>query len=330
MPEILLGHWIAFGVGVVVMLVLDLMVFHRQSHEPTLRESAGWTAFWIAMAFVFNGLLFWWLGPTAGGAFLHGYVVEKSLSLDNIFVFIVIFKFFGVPLKYQYRVLFWGVLGAIVMRLAFIAGVVAVMHYVDWLLWVFGAFLIYTGVKLAFHKDEDIHPEKNILLKLTRRYFRVTGASHGQQFFARENGVLCVTPLFLVLLVVESSDLIFAIDSVPAIIGVVNDWGIPAGSTFTFIAFTSNVFAILGLRALYFLLAGVMGMFRYLSLGLSGVLAFVGFKMVADYWVPRLLEMEEFHLMPGWASMLVIFGILGVAIVASIIAERREKRIEEV
>ena len=326
MPENLLNvelwHWLAFAGLVVALLTLDLVVFHRRVHTPTLWESFGWTVFWIGLALVFNGFVWWWGwiedgNSEAGIKFLTGFLVEKSLSMDNLFVFVVIFRFFRVPLKYQYRVLFWGVLGAIVMRLIFILAGVSLVAAFDWLLVVFGAFLVYTGARLALHKSGDVHPEKNIVLRTARKYFRVTHDDHGQSFFARENGRLCVTPMFLVLLVIESSDVLFAVDSVPAIIGITKD---------PYIVFTSNVFAILGLRALYFLLAGVIERFRYLHYGLSAVLVFIGLKMIAEYGAEHWFNHK--HLIPHWISLLVVAGLLAVSIVVSIVATRREQNAE--
>jgi len=308
-------HWVAFGGLVVFLLALDLLVFHRHDHKPSLRESAAFTVFWIAMGLAFNGLVWWWgvaegHGSEPGVTFLAGYLVEKSLSMDNIFVFVVIFRFFNVPLMYQYRVLFWGILGAIVMRLVFVLAGAALIAKFHWVLAVFGVFLVYTAYKLARHSGAEVHPENNIVLRTARRFFRVTKGDHhqhGHHFFVRENGLWCVTPMFLVLLVIESTDVLFAVDSVPAIFGITKD---------IFIIFTSNIFAILGLRALYFLLAGVIEMFRYLHFGLAAVLGFVGLKMIVEYW----LDVK----VPSWASLLVIAGLLAVSVVASVIATSRE------
>lgn len=310
-------HWVAFGVLVVVLLVLDLKVFHRRVHSPTFRESLGWSVFWIVLALIFNGFVWWWgwvaHGTSdAGMTFLIGYLVEKSLSMDNLFVFAVIFRFFGVHLKYQYRVLFWGILGAIVLRLIFILAGVELIKRFDWLLWVFGAILLYSGVKLALAGDEDVDPERNFVLRVARRVMRISREDHGHHFFVRENGLFCITPLFLVLLVVESTDVLFAIDSVPAIIGITRD---------AFIVFTSNIFAILGLRALYFLLAGVMDRFEYLHYGLSGVLVFIGGKMIGEYWIPH----RGAHLIPHWVSLSVIGGLLAISILASLAVARHNR-----
>jgi tellurite resistance protein TerC len=302
-------------------LVLDLLVFHRHDHTPSLKESTAFTIFWIAVGLAFNALVWWWGWKEtgtheAGIKFLTGYVIEKSLSMDNIFVFVVIFKFFHIPMMYQYRVLFWGILGAIVMRLVFILGGVELFHRFDWVAPLFGAFLVYTAYKLCVHTTTDVHPERNIVLRLARRFFPVTKGDHhqhGHHFFVREGGRWCMTPMFLVLLVIESTDVVFAIDSVPAIIGVTHD---------RFIAFTSNIFAILGLRALYFLLAGVVEMFCYLHYGLAAVLAFVGFKMLGDYFV---VHEEGSHLISPAMSLAIIAVLLSVSIIASIIATRGSK-----
>ena len=309
-------HWLGFGALVVVLLTLDLMVFHRHDHNPTFRESLGFTIFWIVLGLIFNSVIWWWgiregLGHDPGVNFLSGYIVEKALSMDNIFVFVVIFRFFGVPLMYQYRVLFWGILGAVFMRLAFILAGAALIEQWSGVLWLFGVFLVYTAYKLAQHGGEDVHPEKNLVLKIARRLFRVTRGDHhqhGHRFFAREDGRWCLTPMFLVLLVIESSDVLFAVDSVPAIFGITLD---------TFIIFTSNVFAILGLRALFFLLAGVVDRFCYIHYGLAGVLAFVGLKMIVAYWA-------HFEVSP-WASLLVIAALLALSIVASLAVSPREE-----
>lgn len=307
-PQPTIWHWLAFGLLVIVLLVLDLFVFHRESHEPTLRESAVWTVVWCAVALAFNILIWVWRGPNVGIEFLTGYLVEWSLSMDNVFVFAVIFNFFAVPLKYQYRVLFWGILGAIIMRLTFILLGTALLHQFEWVLWIFGAFLIYTGIKLAMHSDSDVNPEKNLLMRAARRVFPVSTEEQGNRFFVRENDRLCITPLFLVLLVVESTDVLFAVDSVPAIFGVTKD---------PFTVFTSNIFAILGLRALYFLLAGVMDLFRYLNYGLAAVLVFVGLKMVLEFWLGRQLVSPP-------VSLVIILSLLGISIAASLVAKRRE------
>lgn len=320
-------HWLAFGALVAVLLALDLTVFHRQSHEPTLRESAFWTCFWSALALAFNGLVWWWLGGKAALEFLTGYLVEWSLSMDNVFVFAVVFGYFGVPLKYQYRVLFWGILGAVIMRLTFVLLGAELVERFKWIMWVFGGFLVYTGVKLAFG-DEDHEPGDNALIRFFRRVIPVTNTPAGDRFFVREGGRLMATPLFLVLLIVESTDVLFAVDSVPAILGVVEK-GTPY---MRFIAFTSNVFAILGLRALYFLLAGVMGLFRFLNYGLSAVLVFVGLKMIAEAarhneWLAARGGWDAHaagHLVHPAVSLVVIVLLIGASVAASLLFPERQ------
>jgi len=321
-----MSHWIAFAVFVTVMLVLDLTVFHKQSHEPSLRESAFWTLFWSALALAFNGLVWWWLGGQPAIEFLTGYLVEWSLSMDNVFVFAVVFAYFGVPLKYQYRVLFWGILGAVIMRLTFVLLGAELVERYKWVMWLFGGFLVYTGIKLALG-DGDHEAGENGLVRFFRRFIPVSKEPAGDRFFVRENGRLMATPLFLVLLVVESTDVLFAVDSVPAILGVVTP-----GSSMRFIAFTSNVFAILGLRALYFLLAGVMDLFRFLNYGLSAVLVFVGCKMIAEAarhneWLAAQGGWDAHakgHLIHPAVSLLVIVTLIGTSVAASLaFPERR-------
>jgi tellurite resistance protein TerC len=305
-------HWVAFCAGTLILLLLDMFVFHRDSHEPSLRESAMWTLFWCSLAIVFNLWLWWWAeriqppGAPHAILFFTGYLVEWSLSMDNVFVFVVIFAYFGVPLKYQYRVLFWGVIGAIALRLTFIL-VAKQLINIPYVLEIFGVFLIYTGIKLARAHGSETHPDQNVVLRLARKRLRVAPGSHGEKFFVRINGERFVTSLFLVLIVIETTDVLFALDSVPAIFAITQD---------PFIVFTSNVFAIMGLRALYFLLAGVMNLFRYLNYGLSAILIFIGLKMLVHHWWE----------IPPWQSLLVIVFLLGASIVASLIAARREKQ----
>jgi tellurite resistance protein TerC len=306
--EVPAGYWVAFCIGMAVLLMLDMFVFHRHAHDPTLRESALWTLFWCSLALVFNAGVWSWAGQRHAIEFFTGYLVEWSLSMDNVFVFVIIFSFFGVPLKYQYRVLFWGILGAIVMRLTFILIANQLIH-IKYVLEAFGLFLIYTGIKLGSARGADPNPDQNIVLRFARTYLRVAQGTHGDKFFVRQDGKLFVTSLFLVLLVIESTDVVFAIDSVPAIFGITK---VP------FIVFTSNVFAIMGLRALYFLLAGVMNLFRYLNYGLSAILVFIGVKMVLHQWWE----------LPHWASLLVIALLLSLSIIASLMAARRERSAE--
>ncbi|HMO58264.1 MAG TPA: TerC family protein [Roseiflexaceae bacterium] len=308
--------WVVFNLFVLAMLALDLGVFHRDAHEVSIKEAGIWSVVWISLALVFNtGIFFFWeqLVPgsdytsrEAGLAFLTGYLIEKSLSIDNIFVFVLIFSYFAVPAKYQHRVLFWGILGALVMRGVMIGLGAALIKEFHWIIWIFGGFLIFTGIRMAFHKNEEIHPEQNPLIRLFRRFVPVTENYEGQRFFTRRNGVLMATPLFLVLLMVEFTDLIFAVDSIPAIFAVTNN---------AFIVYTSNVFAILGLRSLYFVLGGMVSKFHYLSLGLAFVLSFVGVKMLLPD-VSQAISGTAYKI-PTEISLLVVITIIGIAIIAS-------------
>ena len=314
--------WVGFNLFVLAMLALDLGVFHRKAHAVSLKEATVWSVVWISLAMLFNvGIYLFWdtLAPSsaysngdAALAFFTGYLIEKSLSVDNIFVFVLIFTYFSVPPQYQHRVLFWGILGALVMRAALILVGAALIKEFHWIIWIFGAFLIFTGVKMAFHKNEEVHPESNPLIRLFRRIMPVTAEYQGSRFFVRQAGKLMATPLFLVLLMVESTDLVFAVDSIPAIFAVSQD---------PFIVYTSNVFAILGLRSLYFLLAGVMDKFYYLKLGLSVVLTFVGVKMLMPDL--SLLLTGVSYKIPTAVSLGVVAGILAVAVVASLLRARR-------
>jgi tellurite resistance protein TerC len=301
--------WVGFNLFVLAMLALDLGVFHRKSHVVSGREALTWSLVWISLSLVFNAAIyFFWdrLNPgssytnsEAALAFLTGYLIEKSLSVDNIFVFILIFSFFAVPLAYQHRVLFWGILGALVMRgILIVVGAVLIKEF-HWIIYIFGAFLIFTGIRMARHQDNEVHPDQNPVVKFFRRFMPVAEKAEQGKFFVRQAGRLMATPLFLVLLVVESTDLVFAVDSIPAIFAVTED---------PFIVYTSNVFAILGLRALYFLLANVMDKFQYLKLGLSAVLTFVGIKMV----------IMDFYKIPIGVSLGVVAGILTISILASL------------
>ncbi len=311
MIEPALWHWIAFVGFVLAMLVLDLLVLSRVGREPTFRESLAWTMFWTGLAIAFDGLIWYSAGTEAAVRFLTGYLIEWSLSLDNVFVFLVIFAYFRVPREHQHWVLFWGILGAIVMRLVFVLAGMELIAAAEWVLPLLGVLIVYLGVKLAIHKELDVHPEKNIVLRLARKTFRVVEDGYGSRFFMRDAaGRWAVTPLLLVLLVIESADLVFALDSVPAIFGITRD---------PFIVFSSNILAILGLRALYFLLAGMIDRFRYINYGISAVLVFVGVKMVAEYAAKHLGWIKADHeLVPYWASLVVIACCLAVAIVASL------------
>ena len=298
--EIHLIHWIAFVAFVILLLALDLGVFHRKSHEVKIKEALIWSAVWIGLALVFNYLVYIYMGKVKALEFLTGYLIEKSLSVDNLFVFIILFSYFNVEPKYQHKVLFWGILGALVMRAIFIFAGVALLNSFHWLIYIFGGFLIFTGIKMLSPGENQVDPDKNPLVKLFRRFFPVTPEMHGSRFFIRQNKKLFATPLFIVLLIVEFTDLIFAVDSIPAILAISND---------TFIIFTSNVFAILGLRALYFALAGITQYFVYLKYGLAAILAFVGTKMV----------ISGYYKFPITWSLMIIFGILIVSVLASLL-----------
>lgn len=291
--------WACFLGFILVMLALDLGVFHRKSHEVKIKEALIWSAVWISLALLFNYGIYVFMGKEKAIEFLTGYVIEKSLSIDNLFVFIMLFTYFNVEAKYQHKILFWGILGALVMRAIFIFSGVALINKFHWIIYVFGVILIYTGFKMLFHKDEKIEPDKNPLVRLFKKFFPVTEEPHGGNFFIKLNERRFATSLFVVLLIVEFTDLIFAVDSIPAILAITND---------TFIIFTSNVFAILGLRALYFALAGITKYFHYLKYGLSAILVFVGVKMT----------IVDFYKIPITYSLLVIIGILLTSVLISV------------
>ncbi|GCE46633.1 tellurite resistance protein TerC [Thermosporothrix hazakensis] len=297
--------WIGFHIFVLIMLALDLGVFQRKSHAVSVKEGLIWSGVWIALALLFNLGLYFWRGSEAAIQFFTGYLIEKSLSVDNIFVFVLIFSAFQVPARYQHKVLFWGVLGALVMRGILIGVGTALLHQFHWIIYIFGAFLIFTGIRMALQREEDnVHPEKNPILKLVRKIFPVTENYVEGKFIVKQSGKWLITPLLLVLVFVETTDLIFAVDSIPAIFAVTLD---------PFIVYTSNIFAILGLRSLYFVLAGVVDKFHYLKLGLSVILVYVGLKMVL---------IDIFHI-PTLLSLGVIALILCGAIVASLIRDKR-------
>jgi tellurite resistance protein TerC len=298
--------WIGFNVFVLAMLALDLGVFHRKAHAVKVREAVLWSVVWIALAGAFNVVLYFGFGGERALEFLTGYLIEKSLSIDNLFVFLIIFSYFRVPAEFQHRVLFWGVLGALVMRAAFIAGGVALIERFHWIMYIFGGFLILTGIKMSQHKDRELHPDRNPVVRLTRRFFSISSNYHGQSLFARENGRRVATPLFMVLLVIETTDLIFAVDSIPAILAISRD---------PFIVYTSNVFAILGLRSLYFALAGIMQMFHFIHYGLSAILVFVGSKML----------LSDIYKIPIAISLGLIAAIIAVSIIASILWPQRSE-----
>jgi len=302
--EVTVWVWVGFVAFVLAMLALDLGVFNRKSHAISMKEAGIWTAVWISLALIFNVVIYFWQGQTPALEFLTGYLIEKALSVDNLFVFALIFTMFAVPGKFQRRVLFWGVLGALIMRGIFIAAGAALLERFHWLIYVMGAFLIFTGIKLALQKETEIHPDRNPLVRLVSKFFPVTKTYHGESFFVRINGALAATPLFIVLLIVESTDVVFAVDSIPAIFAVTRD---------PFIVYTSNVFAILGLRSLYFLLAGALDKFHYLKPALAVILSFVGLKML----------ISNFYKIPVGVSLGVIATLLIVAVVASLVRVRR-------
>lgn len=291
--------WVLFNAFVLVMLALDLGVFHRKSHEVSVKEALIWTFVWIFLALVFNAILYFWRGQQQALEFFTGYLVEKALSVDNIFVFIMIFTYFQVPAQYQHKVLFWGILGALIMRVIFIFAGVALLEKFHFTIYIFGALLIFTGIKMFNHSNAQIHPEKNPVIRFFRKLMPVTPALHGDRFFTKIDGKRYATPLFLVLLLVETTDLIFAVDSIPAILAITQD---------QFIVYTSNVFAILGLRSLYFALSGIVHRFWLLSYGLAVVLVFVGVKMM----------LIDFYKIPIEWSLLFIASVITASVILSL------------
>ena len=296
--------WVGFNIFVLAMLAVDLFVFHREAHEVRLAEAAGWSILWVALALIFGAGVYAFMGRDAGLEYFAGYLIEKALSVDNIFVFVLIFSVFRVPLQYQHRVLFWGILGALVMRGAMIAAGAYLIQHFHWVIYVFGAFLVFTGIRMATQGEHGIDPDSNPVIRMLRRLVPVTAVYHGQKFFVRDNvdgrSRLVATPLLVVLTLVETTDLIFAVDSIPAIFAITQD---------PFIVYTSNVFAILGLRALYFLLADVIYRFHYLKVGLSAVLVFVGAKML----------LADIYTIPIALSLAVVAFVLAASVVASLL-----------
>jgi tellurite resistance protein TerC len=302
--EIAIWKWAIFNAVVLALLLLDLGVLRRRSHDVKLKEALCWSAFWILLAMAFCGGI-WYFNDRVNDThlaleFLTGYLTEYALSVDNIFVFILIFTYFRVAPEHRHKVLFWGIMGALVMRAAMIYAGVALIHRFEWIIYIFGAFLLFTGIKMAFHDDDDIDPGENPIVKHFKKFMPVTPDYRGNAFFVVENGKRYATPLFIVLLVIESSDLIFAVDSIPAILGISKD---------PFVVYTSNVFAILGLRSLYFALAGIMDLFHYLKYALSFILSFVGVKMLIEHW----------YQIPVPVSLGVIVCALLSSIVASLL-----------
>jgi len=295
--------WIGFILLVFLMLALDLGVFHRKAHIIKIKEALFLSVFWISIAIMFNIGIYFFLGQQRALEFMTGYVIEKALSVDNLFVFLMIFSYFHVSSIYQHKILFWGILGALVMRAIFIATGITLIEKFHEIIYIFGAFLIITGIKMAIHGDKKIEPEKNPVLKYLRKIIPVTESYDGDNFFVKRGTKYLATPLFIVLVVVESTDVLFAVDSIPAVLAITTD---------PFIVYTSNVFAILGLRALYFALAGIMPMFYYLNYGLSAILAFVGTKML----------ISDFYKVPTMISLSIVAGILVTAVILSIVRAR--------
>lgn len=296
--------WIGFNALVIVLLALDLGVFHRISHAVSVKEGVIWSCVWIALALLFNLGLYFVSGPEMGLQFLTGYLIEKSLSVDNIFIFVLIFSYFNVPAIYQHRILFWGILGALIMRGALILLGAALLSAFHWIFYLFGGFLVLTGIRMAFRKTEQIEPDKNPIVRLVRRMVPVTEDYEGKRFMVRRANRVMVTPLLLTLIIVEATDLVFALDSIPAIFAITQN---------PFIVYTSNVFAILGLRSLYFVFAGVMGKFHYLKAGLAVILVGVGVKMLVS---------DVVHI-PVWVSLAFIAFVLTLSIIASLLRTRR-------
>ena len=301
----MLFFWILFNVFVLAMLALDLGVFNRRAHSVTFREALGWSAVWMALAAGFAVLVYFWHGRAASLEFATGYLIELSLSVDNLFVFLVVFRYFRVPAELQHRVLFWGILGALITRGAFILAGVGLIQRFHWLIYVFGALLVYSGIKLLRQSDEDINPEKNPLLRLFRQWMPVTDDYVGERFWVRQPG-LYATPLVVVLLVVETTDIVFAVDSIPAVLAITLN---------AFIVYTSNVFAIVGLRSMYFAVAGMMDLFEYLHYGLSLVLVLVGAKMLVSHY----------YTVPTAVALGTVAGVIAISVVASVVWPRKAK-----
>jgi tellurite resistance protein TerC len=303
--EVSIFFWIGFHVLIFLMLALDLGIFNKKAHKVPVKEALKWSATWIMLALLFSVFVFYEFGKTRALEFITGYVIEYSLSVDNIFVFILIFSYFAVKDEYQHRILFWGILGALVLRGIFIFAGVALIHKFQWIIILFGGFLVFTGIKMMFQKETQVDPGKNPVFRFFRKILPVSEDSHGGRFFIKQDHKTYATPLFLVLLVIESSDLLFAVDSIPAILAISQE---------TFIVYTSNIFAILGLRSLYFAVAGLMGYFRYLKVGLSFILTFVGLKMLASFFNVEI---------PILFSLAVIISILLISILASLLIKKK-------
>lgn len=303
--------WVIFNAFVLAMLILDLFVLNRKSEVVKVKEALWWSAFWISLALLFNiGIWIWHpRGEEAALEFLTGYLIEESLSVDNLFVFMMIFTFFRVPQQYQRKVLFWGIIGALVLRAAFIVVGVSLLQKFGWIKFILGAFLVFTGIKMVTSQDEEINPSKNPIIKLINKIIPVTKQYHGDKFFVKIRKVWFATPLFIVVLVVETTDVIFALDSIPAILAITDD---------AFILYTSNVFALMGLRSLYFALAGIMQLFHYIHYGLAVILSFIGVKLVIEHWY----KIDTVY------SLIIVGGILALSVVLSLIFPQK-KELEE-
>jgi tellurite resistance protein TerC len=301
--------FVAFNIFVIVLLMVDLKVFHRRAHQVSIREALLWSVVWIVLSLLFNAVVYFWYGHEAALQFFTGYLIEKSLSVDNLFVFLVIFSYFKVPAHYQHTVLYWGILGALVMRGLLIVLGVTIINEFHWVIYLLGAFLVFTGVRMAIQKEElDVQPERNIVVRIFKRFIPVTAGYHDTKFIVQVDGRRVATLLLVVLIVVETTDLLFAVDSIPAIFAI---------STDPFIVYTSNVFAILGLRALYFALAGMMHLFRFLKIGLSIVLTFVGLKMIFDSIFPIAIGV----------SLAIVATVLAMSVIFSILIKPTESRL---
>lgn len=298
--------WVGFNAFIIAMLIVDLGLFNRQAHRISYKEAAIWSCVWITLSGIFSGFVFWHMGTEDGVNFVLGYIVEKSLSVDNLFVILLIFSYFKVPARYQHRVLFWGVLGALVMRGVMIVLGTALINRFHWIMYIFGVFLIYTGVKMALQKEQDVHPEENPIVRFVTRFIPISRHYEDEKFFTRINGRLSGTLLLLVLIIVEVTDLVFAVDSIPAIFGITTD---------SFIVYTSNVFAILGLRSLYFLLAGVVEKFHYLKFGLAIVLSLIGVKMLGEGYLLPYIGKQSLTVV----SLVIVAMVLGASVAASAI-----------
>lgn len=291
--------WTVFNIFIIAMLIIDLAVFHKKDHEESIKEALIWTGVWIVLSLIFGAGVYYYMGSQTALDYYTGYLIEKSLSVDNIFVFLLVFNYFKVPAKYQHKVLFWGIFGALVMRFVFIFTGVALLERFHWIIYIFGGFLVYTGIKLAMEKDKEVQPDQNPVLILVRRFIPTVKTYYGSHFFVRKMGKLVATPLFVVLVVIETTDLVFALDSIPAILAITRD---------EFIVYSSNAFAILGLRALYFAVSGIMRLFHYLHYGLSAILVFVGIKML----------IAEFYHIPTPYALGFVAACLTISVVASI------------